>query len=164
MRQLSTDALRNLFESNAEDIFYILLTIDPNEEGYEPIYVYNSSETVNGEPKTIQHNGHDFIAYPFKINLPGEGEDASSEIKLTIANVDRSITEIIRSLTKPFLITLEVVLSTHPEITEAGPWNMKLTNITGNALTIEGTIIADRFLNERFPALKFDASVAPALF
>lgn len=164
MRNLSNDALRNIFEDNSDDIFYVLLTIDPDVEGVEPIRAYNSQETENGEPRVIKHNGFDFVAYPFTINLPGEGIDTSTELTLTIANVDRSITETVRQYTKPMLITLEVVLSSHTDITEAGPFNMKLTNIKGTALTIEGTIIADRFLNESFPALKFDASVCPALF
>lgn len=164
MRNLSNDALRNIFEDDSDDIFYVLLTVDPDEEGVEPVRVYNSQETENGEPRVIIHNGYEFIAYPFKINLPGEGIDTSTEITLTIANVDRSITDAIRKYSKPMLITLEVVLSSHPEITEAGPFNMKLVSIKGDALTIEGTIIADRFLNEAFPALKFDASICPALF
>lgn len=164
MRNLNSDTLSALYAQDTDKIFYTLLTIDPRTDGYEPLYVYNSTETENGEPRKIQHKGHEFIAYPFKINLPGEGIETSTEITLTIANIDRSITETIRTINKPMFITLEVVLSSDTETTEAGPWSMKLINVHGDSLTIEGTIISDRFLDEPFPKDKMDASNFPAMF
>ncbi|MCM1497277.1 MAG: DUF1833 domain-containing protein [Clostridium sp.] len=164
MRTLSNNTLRAIFAQETDEIFYTLLTLDPDKEGFSPIYVYNSTETENGEPRKISHKGNEFIACPFKITLPGEGNDTANEVKLTIANVDRSITETIRSISSPILVTLEIVLSSDTEQTEAGPWNMKLAGVECDALTVEGTVIADRFLDEPFPKDKFDATTFPALF
>lgn len=164
MRQLTNDTLRAIFAENTDEIFYTLLTLDTGVEGNEKIHVYNSTETEKGEPRKISHKGNEFTACPFKMNLPGEGDGSSTEITLTIANVDRSLTETIRNIRKPILVTLEVVLSSDNETTEAGPWNMKLVNVKCDALTIEGTIIADRFMDEPFTKGNFDASNFPALF
>lgn len=164
MRNLSDEALKAIFSQDTDSIFYLLLDIDPNTEGYQVVRIYNSNETENGEPRIITSGGEQYVACPFQINLPGEGIDTSTEITLTIVNVDRSITDVIRELHKPFNITMKLVLGEHPDYIEAGPWNMKLTNITGNSLTIEGSITTDRFLDEPFPKLKFDASTFPGLF
>lgn len=164
MRQLSRDALNAIFAQETDKVFYQLLTLTPQDEGFEPVYVYNSTETENGEPREIEHNGHTYIAYPFQINLPGEGEDSSTELTLSIANVDRSLTETIRKIVKPINVTLEVVLADHLEITEAGPWELQLSNVNVDALQIEGTLIVDRFLDEPFTADRMDATIFPALF
>lgn len=163
-RQLSNDALSAIFAQETDKVFYQLLTLTPQDEGFEPAYVYNSNETENGEPREIEHGGHKFIAFPFQINLPGEGEDSSTEMTLTIANADRALTETIRKIVKPIDITLEVVLADHLDIVEAGPFQMQLVNVTVDALKIEGTLIADRFLDEPFPADRMDATIFPALF
>ena len=164
MRQLSRDALNAIFAQETDKVFYQLLTLAPQDEGFEPVYVYNSTETENGEPREIEHNGHKHIAYPFQINLPGEGEDASTELTLSIANVDRSLTEMIRKITKPINVTLEVVLADHTDITAAGPWELQLVDVQADALQIEGTLIVDRFLDEPFTADRMDATIFPALF
>lgn len=164
MRKLSKETLEAIFAPQTDKAFYILLTIDPDTEGYEPVRVYNANETENGEPRIITHKGNQFVAYPFTINLPGEGEDVSTELTLSISNVDRTITETIRQLHKPMKVTLEVVMSDDVEVTEAGPWNMKLVNVTGTALTIDAKIIIDRFMDEPFPKGKMDATIFPAMF
>lgn len=163
-RRLSNDALAAIFAQETDKVFYQLLTLTPRDEGFEPVYVFNSSETEEGEPKVIKHNGHDYIAFPFRINVPGEGEDASTELSLSIANVDRSLTETIRKIVKPIDVTLEIVLADHPDIVEAGPWQMTLESVTVDALQIEGSLIVDRFLDEPFTADRMDATIFPALF
>lgn len=163
-RRLSNDALAAIFAQETDKVFYQLLTLAPRDEGFEPVYVFNSSETEEGEPKTIEHNGHKFVAFPFRINVPGEGEDASTELSLSIANVDRSLTETIRKIIKPIDVTLEIVLADHPDIVEAGPWNMSLESVNVDALQIEGSLIVDRFLDEPFTADRMDATIFPALF
>lgn len=165
MRNLSQETLNAIFAQQTDKAFYILLTIIPDErERRENLYVYNANETENGEPRKIMHKGNEFIAYPFEINLPPEGSEVSGTIKLTIANVDRIIVETIRSIRYPMKARLEVVMSSDLETTEAGPWEMKLTNVTGDALTIEGDLIVDRFMDEPFPKNKMDASIFPAMF
>ena len=163
-RRLSNEALNAIFAQETDKVFYQMLTLTPRDKDFEPVYVFNSSETENGEPKIIPHNGHEFIAFPFKINIPGEGKDASTELTLSIANVDRSLTETIRKLVKPIDITLEVVLADHPDIVEAGPWYMTMSAVTVDALQIEGVLTVDRFLDEPFTADRMDATIFPALF
>lgn len=163
-RRLSNEALNAIFAQETDKVFYQMLTLTPRDKDFEPVYVFNSSETENGEPKIIPHNGHEFIAFPFKINIPGEGEDASTELTLSIANVDRSLTETIRKLVKPIDVTLEVVLADHPDIVEAGPWHMTMSAVTVDALQIEGILTVDRFLDEPFTADRMDATIFPALF
>lgn len=164
MRNMTNEALRALFAQNTDQIFYQLLKIDPSVEGYSPIYVYASNETINGEPRIISHHGNDYVATPFEIILPGEGVETSLEITLRVANVGRELTSIIRELTSPLKITLSVILSSDTESIQAGPWDMELVNINGDAIYIEGTIISDRFLDEPFPADKMDAKNFPQMF
>jgi hypothetical protein len=152
-----------MFASMTSDALYLLMTISHTSIP-TPIRVYNANEFENGEPKILTSRGNQFVAFPFDITLPEEGGDTPPQITLSICNIDRGITDSIRSIATRMTITLEIVLSESLDTVEAGPFTMSLTDVQYDAFTISGTLIYDSILSEVFPKDKMDATIFPGLF
>lgn len=142
--------------SASSEVFLYLLTItDP--EDTNPAYLVNNSEPIISRGITYQ-------PYPFNIVLGEDDGVRIPTIKLTIDNVDQSITEYIRSTLKPPYIKIELVLSSQPDVIEKSLDNMKLRNVTYDAMTVQGTLEYVNVLTSRFPDASYTAVEFPALF
>lgn len=143
-RELSSTGMRALFESQTDEVFIILLTIEA--EGLDdPIRV--SSDGVD----TISRDEL-FLHCPFQIGIPPEKEDQPPQVMLRLDNADRLLVDAIRSLASPPTITMEIVLASDPNTVEAGPFVLTLRNVTYDAAAIEGTLMYEDVLNQTTPA------------
>jgi len=163
LRTVTASAAQAMFASMTSDAFYLLLTINHSSLP-APIRIYNANEFDNGVPKILVSRGYSFVAFPFNITLPEEGSDSPPQVTLSICNVDRSITNALRSIATRMSVTLEVVLSESVSTVEAGPFTMKMVNVTYDALTISGTLTYDSILSESFPKNRMDVTLFPGLF
>jgi hypothetical protein len=114
--------------------------------------------------QNITSNTHEFIFYPFELNLPDESTESVPTATLTVDNVDRQIIAALRALDSPPAVRIMVVLSSTPNTVEADFPVFKFTEITYDALTITGTISIEDFLLEPFPGDSFVPSLFPGLF
>jgi len=139
-----------------EEIFLMLLDFT-HPEIVEPLYFVNN--TVE-----IISNGVTYQPYPFRVTLPEDTEGVLPEVKLTIDNVDRQLTEAIRGFNNPPEVTLKVILASAPDTVEMQIDNLKLRNINFDAFTISGALIIDSPMSRRFPASRYNPKQYPALF
>jgi len=155
-RTLSAAARAALFAPQTGEAFFVLLTIThPNLA--TPIRVVNNrANVVSG--------GETFIAFPFTVVLPEETEETPGRARLIICNVDRSIVQALRALESPPSISFVIVLASSPDTIEAGPFNFTLRQAGYDAMTVEGDLELEDFLNETFPADRFVPATFPGLF
>ncbi len=154
-RQLSSTAMRALFEAQTDQAFLILLTIEA--EGLsQPIRV--SSDGVNTASR-----GNEYTAFPFQIGMPPEEEDKPPQVTLRIDNVDLSIIQAIRTVTAPPTVTMNIVLASDPDTLEAEPCVLTLRNAMYDMSTIEGTLMHEDTLNQLTPSGTFTPNWFSAL-
>lgn len=112
----------------------------------------------------ITSNGELYIAYPFRIALPEDSEEAPPKAQLTLDNVTRDLTAIIRTITTPLNIDISVVRLDSLDDVEVSLPQFKMRNIEWDVLTISGDLTLDDVMNEPFPARAFTPSEYPGLF
>ena len=138
------------------EIFIVLLTIS-HEELEEPLYF--SLDAVN----TVSR-GNPYLALPFNLTPPEESQDRPPAAKLSLDNIDRQLVALLRSISTPLTVKFEVVLVSAPDTVEAVWDGFELRNVTYNALTIQGDLTLESFLQEPFPAGTFSPAYFPGLF
>jgi len=140
-----------------DQVFLVLVEIsDPSFS--PPIRVCNNSVDITGP------EGNTYLAYNFDISLPDDTEDSAPTCKITIDNVDRALTEGIRTLTSPPTVRTMVVLASTPTVIEADFSDFKLANITYDAMVIEGNITVESYAAEPWPGDSFIPSGFPGMF
>lgn len=121
-----------------------------------PIRVVNN--TVD-----IVSNGETFIGYPVDFPLPESPENAPPRTRLKIDNVSREIGQAIRSIASPADVTIQVVRQDDPDTLEMDLPSYRLTNVTYNALTVEGDLVREDLTREPFSAVTYSPAEFPGL-
>lgn len=155
-REVSTDALSEMFDQETGEVYAILLTLD-HADLDSPIRV-----TPIGEG--ITSNGNDFSFLPFDISLPDDPDNGQHRARLAMDNVDRQIVQAIRSLNSAPTITIQIVRYSDPDVIEAEWTDFKLTRASYDKFRVEGDLTIEEFTTEAFPALTFSPSLFPGLF
>lgn len=132
-----------------------LLEID-HESLSEPIRVVNNQTD-------IVSNGDTYVGLAFEIDLPSEDGD-QARVQVRIDNVDRVIVDSLRAATGRPTFTLSVVLADTPDMVEAGPFAMTLSEADYDAGQVTGVLVFEDILSEPFPGDSFIPSTHPGLF
>ena len=155
-RSLSPTAASAVFAENTGEVFLTLLAIT-NPSTSEVVRVANNMADITS-------NGNVFTAYPFELNLPSDLSDSLDEVQLVIDNVDRSIVDLIRSLTLPATVTLQVILASDPDTIELEAPEMKLKSVQYDGLQVTMGIQYEDVLNNKIPGSIYNPQNAPGLF
>lgn len=156
-RTLSSVAREAIFAAQTGEAFLVLLTLS-HPDLADPIRVTSDSvNTVSG--------GNTFQRFPFTIGIPDEPEDVPPSARLEIDNVSREIIAAVQTVTgPPIAVRIEVVTASTTNTVECGPYDMILQDVSGNALTVGGTLTFENILNEPFPAGEFTPTDFPGCF
>lgn len=156
MRSVSLNFLQAAFASETGEGAIVLVTI-AHSSLTEPIRVAHWD--VN-----VPSRGETFVAFPFRVTLPNDSEEAAPRARLTIDNVDRQIVLAIRNAQgDPPTVTVEVVLSGTPDVVEAAFPNFELRNVSYDSLIVEGEITLDVLTAEPYPAGRFTPATFPGV-
>ncbi len=155
-RSISSLTRQALYAPETGDAFLILLTIT-HATLEEPIRV--TSDAVD----TVSR-GETFVAFPFDLVLPDDGEGRAPRAKLTIDNVDRTIVQAVRGLTSSPGVLIEIVRAADADTVEARFLDFKLINVSYDAQRVEGVLTIEDFTAEPFPAGTFSPGLFPGLF
>lgn len=165
---LTSETLRAMFAAETGYYPILLLTIShPNlatplrisSDATQRLAV-SDTDIVYG----TSSRGLDFVFLPLSLNLPVDSEQEAPRTTISMDNIDRSMVPIIRSLTSPPTLTIELVMSCSVGVVEATFPDFELTGIKYDALTISGTLALDMFVTEPFPAGSFTPSQFPGIF
>ena len=132
---------------------FIMLLVLETEELEEPIFLTDAggawSETEQAFGITVGANF--YISAPIEIIPPGQS-DEEPEGKIRVPNVDQRIGEGLDSITTPLIATVTAVLESDVTIVVGGPHELlKVQNVRGDALVIEGDLTRPFLVQEYWP-------------
>lgn len=167
---MSPDTIRAIFSPDADsDLLFLLTIYDPvNSEtpivrisdGYTTRISENSEEVVYG----VLSNSENFTFLPMEITLPTEEEAQAPRCTITLHDVTRYITPIIRTITAPCKVKMELVLSKSPNIIEASFSGFYITSFSYNAQTVSAELSMVDYEREPFPMHSFSPVYFPGMF
>lgn len=158
VRSISANTMRELLAQNSTAVMLMCVTFT-HAEMAEPLRIVNNTVP-------IQFNGYQWTALPFKPTLPEDTEDRVPNIELVVDNVDLTMVELLRSVSSPPGVQIDVVNVQGGTVTrEIGPLDFSLLSHDIGVDTITLTIgYAIDILNE--PAVQdiLNPGTAPGLF
>lgn len=166
---MSPAAIKAMFSPDSDEILITLLTIY-DEDNVTPVirvadnYLQRLSETADHVIYGVQSRGNDYIFLPINITLPSDEDNSAPRCTLTISDVTRDLTPIIRELAHPPRVALEMVLSSSPNTVEVSFYDFYITNITYNAETVTCNLEMINYQLEPFPCFSFTPRFFPGLF
>lgn len=165
-RALSSGMLAAIFSQETEEVPVCLLTIT-HETLSEPVYVSsNPTDRISDDPLiySTTSRGNEYLFLPFDFVMPEDRADGAPRVQLTIENIDRTLVNMLRSISTPATINVEIVLASSPDIVEVAlpALQMGTAQIGDKAITVD--LIADSLINEPFPAGQFTPGTFSGLF
>lgn len=158
VRSISANTMRELLAQHSGSVMLTCVTFT-HAEMSEPLRIVNNTVP-------IQFNGYQWTALPFTMTLPEDTEDRIPNIEMVVDNVDLTMVELLRSVSSPPGVQVDVVNVQGSTVTrEIGPLDFSLLSHDIGVDTITLTIgYAIDILNE--PAVQdiLNPGTAPGLF
>ena len=167
---LSPAALQAMFNPDAGDTLAVLITITGT--GISPAIriadnytgriasLTTDDEVIYG----VVSRGQNYVFLPFQISLPTEETESAPRCQITINDVTRYLIPVIRQATTALNVTIELVLTSTPDIVEASFGGFLMSGISYNANTITADLNVESLAIEPFPQHTFTPSYFPGLF
>lgn len=162
MRSVSQNFRDAMFGQDTDEVVALLLTIThPDLPSIWRLSSDNADllDEENQLRGTISR-GENYYFFPMTISLPEDGDDASNVIQITLDNVSREVTPLLKSTISPAKITIEVVLASAPDDVEISFPDFELVSADVDAGTAVLSLTVDTMASEPFPADNF----TPAAF
>lgn len=165
---LSPAALRALFAPESDDTLITLVTISGTGIA-TPLrladnYTQRLSETDDEITYGVPSRGNEFVFLPLRITLPDEQQMAAPRCSITIHDVTRHLTPVIRQISTAPSVLLELVLASSPDTVEASFPGFLMGSIQYNANTVTAELTVESLTLEPFPAHTFTPMYFPGLF
>jgi hypothetical protein len=163
---LSPAALKALFSPDADDSLIALLTITTTEGTIRLAdgYTQRISETADEVTYGVVSRGDNYIFLPFQLALPTEEQQAAPRCSITIHDVTRYLTPIIREVLSAPSVTIELVLRSTPDTVEVSLPNFLMGAIQYNRDQVTAELSVEVLTNEPFPAHTQTPGYFPGLF
>lgn len=165
MRQVSAAARQAVYEQETGEVFVILLTIDhPNFT--QPIMVSSDPTQllpISNVRGTISR-GNEYPFLPFTIDLPNQDDTGIAKARISIDNIDRTMVNAVRTANSALSVTVEIVLSSSPDIIEVSIPDFRIDHVTYDSMTISGDLSVEYYDLEPYSKLRFTPSNFPGMF
>ena len=163
-RSISSATRSALYAQETDEVFVLLLEFDNELDNAQPIRLALSNVNYNSTCGGIYTDAPLFVGAFFQIELPSEtGEDINA-VRVAIDNVDQQIVEAVRNSVGKPKVRLWVVLSSTPNVVEAGPFRFRLENATYDNFYVRGELVYEDVVNRRWPQHDFTPHNTPGLF
>ena len=163
MSPLSTDFLTAVLAQATGVVPVFLLEI--SHESIEPTVEFPDGVVrICTSKSTITHDGHDYLPYGFTAAFPEVTDTSTGDTKITIDNVTRWLTEIVRNLTGEPEVTLKLVTEDEPNVVQVSTRPLIMKGVTVNASTVVASIGVESYVSEPFPCGTYSPNNFRALF
>ncbi len=143
------------FAQETTEVLLVLLTIE--HEDITTIRLVDNNEDIISNSET-------FTAFPFSVVLPDSREDSPSHAQLTIDNVSREISEVVRTVSSAPTVTISIIKASAPDTLQRTFPFLEMRNIQWTATLLKADLTKEDFTEEPFPAGHFVPSQFPGLF
>lgn len=167
---MSPDAIRAIFSPDSDsDLIFLLTIYDPANptqviarlaDGFTQRISETDDEVIYG----VVSNGNPYIFLPIEVTLPTEEEAQAPKCSITIHDVTRYIVPMIRDISGPPKIKMELVLSKTPDTVEVSFDGFYINSFTYNADTVSASLSMIDLEREPFPMHSFTPRYFPGLF
>lgn len=101
-------------------------------------------------------NGLTYLPYPFDVLLPDDVEGRIPQSQIRIDNTTQEIIALLRTLTTPPTLDIQVVRSATPDVVELSASGLEWRASSFDIGTITGTLTIDNLATEEWPPVTFD--------
>ena len=163
---VSVNFRREVQAQETGEVFIALLTIThPDSAGVSRV---SSDPTTRLGDDPLRYGtasrGQTFEYLPFTITLPNSGGESTPVAQISLDNIGRELTALIRSAVKPATLLLEVVCASTPDTVERSFPNLKVADVNYDAEAMTFSLTYQPLVHEPFPAHAFVPSYFPGLF
>lgn len=148
------------------EVVIALLTIT-HPDMSSPLYL-SSDPTVRISDDPLLYatasRSNSYIFLPFTFTLPDDKSDSTPRVEIVFDNINRQMISLLRSISSPPSVLMEVVLASSPDLVEISLPSMILSDVTMSDTTISASLVTDHLINEPFPAGAFTPGYFPGLF
>ena len=152
---LTADFIRAALAEQTGEVFVELLEIDL-DDGTETLRIARNNEDVTS-------GGETYTACGFDMRLPDSTGEHVRGMDVKIDNVDRFLTEAIRTYSSG-TVTFQMVLASAPDNVQVGPIEFRITEAQVEAATAIFKLTAEDLINKSSSRHKFTPGKFPALF
>ena len=169
LTSMSPAALKAVFSPDSDSDLITLITFYDGTTGSELAkicdgYTERISETADEVIYGVISRTKSYTFLPVQVTLPTEDEAQSPRCTLNIYDVTRYLTPIIRSLTAPPRVKLELVLNSTPNTVELSFDYLYITSITYNKDAVNCELTMINLEREPFPVHVMSPTYFPGLF
>lgn len=175
LTSMSPEAIRAVFSTDSDsDLIFLLTVYSPDDPTQVIIRLADNftkrltqapfQETADEVYYGVESGGVEFLFLPMELSLPSEDEAQAPKCSLVLRDVTRFVTPIIRELSGPPKIKMEIVLSKTPDVVEASFSGFYINNITYNADSVNVDLSMIDYEREPFPMHSFTPAYFPGLF
>ena len=169
---MSPAAIAALFSPDAKTSLVTLLTIyDPNDDSTVLIRIADSytqrlddAATTTDIVYGITSRSNNFYFLPMSISLPSEEPNSAPRCSIVLDDVTKQVVPIIRQISGPPRVKIELVLNSTPDTVEASFDKFYLSSISYNANQVIAELSMIDYAVEPFPAYSFTPKYFPGLF
>jgi hypothetical protein len=161
-RTVSLNFLESINRQESDETHIVLITIHGPKELPDllptPIRISSDPTILISEVPYVRgtiSRGNTYLFVPFNTVLPDDKEEAPPVAQIVFDNVAREMIPLVRSISIPPRMTIEVVLASTPDVVEM---TFPLLDVVGaqyDAGTIAIDLAIDALINEPFPAGSF---------
>ena len=117
-------------------------------------------EVVHG----IVSRSNSFIYIPFQITMPDEQVASAPRCQITMFDVTRYLTPVLRAISNPPNVLIELVMRATPDTVEIAFSGFQMGGVTYNKDQVTAELVVQSLAAEPFPAHTFTPSYFPGLF
>lgn len=166
---MSPEAIKAVFAQESDSDLVVLLTFydpDTNQPSVRLCdnYTGRISETSEDVVYGVPSRSNNFTFLPLQITMPQEDEAQAPRMSIVINDVTRYVIPIIRSLSKPPKVLMELVLTKTPDVVEASFSGFFVSSFTYNADQVTCELSMVDYEREPFPMHSFSPKYFPGLF
>ena len=154
-RALSNAARRATLASESDEVWVWLLTLEADGLA-SPI-------RVNNGRASITYATHEYVAFPFALDIVDDSPESIPQVELRISNVDRRVVAAVRSVFE-VRATFGLMLASQIGTWEAGPMTMLMRNVSYNVQFVVGELLFSTFHGRAYPSHTFSPVTHPGLF
>lgn len=165
-RSLSSGMIAALNAQETDECPIALLTIT-HDDLAQPILLSSDPTTrISDDPVVYQTSsrGSDFLFLPFDFTLPDDRSDAPPRVVLEIDNIGRDLVSLLRSVSTPASVKMEIVLASSLDDVEIELPVLQMADADIGEQAIRIELVVDALINEPFPSSLFTPGAFPGLF
>ena len=156
MRTLTAEAAQAILARETSEAFLALMQI--SGPGLTTMRVVNNVEAIT-------RNGQVYQPWAFDGQPPEDSSQKSPTVTLRVDNIDRTVTDLLRSYTSVPTCELVWVMASQPNQAVYGPFNFVIQSATANEMTIDLQLgYEEDILNQAFPGSTYNPTTSAGIY